>query len=78
VTYALGLLGFLRPGHHVATLAGWSPGVGRLLGGRVMPCGCLAGTYWTCGNEVIEVVDAAAERCAEGHDLNLVVESQCR
>jgi hypothetical protein len=43
-----------------------------------MPCGCLAGTYQSGSDEAIEIVDAAATSCSEGHDLNLVLGSDSR
>ena len=58
----------------VRSILGWTPGLRTLLGGRVLPCGCLAGTYQTWSNRVVVILDARYEGCGdEGHRLHLVL-----
>ena len=35
----------------------------RGLGGRLLPCGCLVGTYETYDGEVVTTIDAQGQRC---------------
>jgi hypothetical protein len=37
----------------------------RGLSSRLLPCGCLTGVYETYSNEIIVVVDARGQACAE-------------
>ena len=46
------------------TFFGWSPGLRMTLGGRVLPCGCLVGSYETWRGDVVEVLDARDDRCS--------------
>ena len=56
------------------TFFGWSPGLRITLGGRVLPCRCLVGSYETWRGDVVEILDAHDERCTErGHATDLIV-----
>lgn len=45
-----------------------------LLRGRVLPCGCLVGTYETLDGAVVSILDARGERCAAaGHIENVLL-----
>jgi hypothetical protein len=55
----------VRPGQRVFTILGWTPGLRRLMGGHVMTCGCLVGSYETCQGDFIEIVDVPSRTC--GH-----------
>ena len=58
----------------VRSILGWTPGVRTLLGGRVLACGCLAGTYQTWGNQVVVILDARCEGCGhESHRPHVVL-----
>ena len=44
------------------------------LSGRVLPCGCLVGSYETWEGSVVDVLDAHDERCHEAaHADNAIV-----
>lgn len=45
------------------TILGWTPGLRSLVGGRVLPCGCLTGIYNTWGGDVVAIIDAKGESC---------------
>ena len=47
------------------TFFGWSPGLRMTLGGRVLPCGCLVGSYETWEGDVVDVLDAHDDRCGD-------------
>jgi hypothetical protein len=47
----------------VLTLWGWTPSLRTIVGGRVLPCGCLLGEYETWGAEVVTILDAHDPRC---------------
>ena len=56
------------------TFFGWSPGLRITLGGRVLPCGCLVGSYETWDSGVVDVLDAHDDRCIDrAHVTNSVV-----
>jgi hypothetical protein len=58
-------MGFLRfaPDSLATTWCGWTPGLKSLVGGRVLPCGCLAGTYDTWMGATVVILDARSARC---------------
>ncbi len=63
----------LRPSKAV-TIFGWTPGLRALVGGRVMACGCLSGTYATWTDDVVVIIDARGECCPHGwHAVNTVL-----
>jgi hypothetical protein len=46
----------------------------RGLGGRMLPCGCLVGTYETYDGEVVTTIDAPGARCVNSrHRLHQMV-----
>ena len=51
------------PDSLVPTLLGWTPGLKSLVGGKVLVCGCLVGTYRTWRDETVAIVDARAGGC---------------
>jgi hypothetical protein len=56
------------------TILGWSPGLRIALGGRVLPCGCLVGSYETWRGDVVDVLDAHDARCRERvHAIDSIV-----
>jgi hypothetical protein len=56
------------------TILGWSPGLRMALCGRVLPCGCLVGSYETWDGDVFDVVDAHDERCTDrSHATNSLI-----
>jgi hypothetical protein len=56
------------------TIAGWTPGVRTLVEGRVLPCGCLIGTYETWTRKLVTIVDARGDTCSDGaHAMNAIV-----
>ena len=56
------------------TFFGWSPGLRMTLGGRVLPCGCLVGSYETWERGIVDVLDAHDDRCTEAaHADNSIV-----
>jgi hypothetical protein len=62
------------PDSIVRTILGWTPGLRTLVGGRVLPCGCLAGTYHTWGSQVVVILDAKDEACDDArHRHNAVL-----
>jgi hypothetical protein len=60
------------PGIIALTVLGWTPGLRRIVAGRVLPCGCLVGVYerWTGG--CVEILDGRCENCELNHEVNLV------
>jgi len=64
----------LVEGQKAWTVAGWTPGLSRLVGAKHYPCGCLAGVYETRREELAEIVDAVGPDCRNSsHALNMVV-----
>jgi len=61
------------PGIIALTVLGWTPGLRRIVAGRVLPCGCLVGVYerWTGG--CVEILDGRGENCELNHKVNLVL-----
>jgi hypothetical protein len=56
------------------TIAGWTPGVRTLVEGRVLPCGCLTGTYETWTGGLVTIIDARGDRCPNrAHATNVIV-----
>ena len=56
------------------TFFGWSPGLRIGLAGRVLPCGCLVGSYETWHGDVVEILDAHDDRCTDrAHTTNSIV-----
>lgn len=51
-------------GSRARTFFGWTPGL-RLVSGRVMPCGCLTGTYDAAGGDSLTILDEPASTCAD-------------
>lgn len=49
------------------TILGWTPGLRTLVGGRVLPCGCLTGIYNTWTGDVVAIVDAPSDACPHAH-----------
>ena len=47
------------------TIAGWTPGLRRLVEGRLLPCGCLIGIYETWTRVNVTIIEIPAESC--GH-----------
>jgi hypothetical protein len=46
----------------------------RALGGRLLPCGCLVGTYETYGGATVWMVDAVAPDCdLPAHRANAIL-----
>lgn len=67
---------FLSPSREATatTILGWSPGVRALLGGRVLPCGCLVGVYATWRGDAVSIIDDRAPRCPHGeHRPNALI-----
>ena len=61
------------------TIFGWSPGLRLTLGGRVLPCGCLVGSYETSRGDVVEVLDAHDDRCVDrAHATDSIVRYSAR
>ncbi|MEZ5291010.1 MAG: hypothetical protein R2745_08015 [Vicinamibacterales bacterium] len=57
----------------VPEFLGWSPGL-RFARGHRLPCGCLAGIYWTWSGHEFDVLDARCDSCRlEGHRVGLVL-----
>jgi len=52
------------------TIVGWTPGLRRLVAGRLLPCGCLVGTYETWANAVVTIIEIPADTC--GHRDHVV------
>lgn len=52
---------------HARTIFGWTPGLRSLIAGRVLECGCLAGTYETWTDEVLALIDARGTACRHVH-----------
>jgi hypothetical protein len=73
VTWVLGLSVFGAEPCRAVTIGGWTPGIRALVGGRLLPCGCLTGRYETSSQELAEIVDAAGSHCASGHRTNAVL-----
>jgi hypothetical protein len=63
----------VRPGQRVFTILGWTPGLRCVLGGHVMTCGCLVGSYETCLGDYIEIVEMRSRICGKGHCDHLVI-----
>jgi hypothetical protein len=63
-------------GRKAWTMFGWTPGLRHLLTGRVLPCGCLTGTYDTVRGERIEIMDNPNAACREQHHQLHVVLSR--
>lgn len=63
----------VRPGQRVLTILGWTPGLRRLMGGHVMSCGCLVGSYETCQGDFIEIVDVPCTCGHKEHSEHVVV-----
>lgn len=51
----------------VRTLLGWTPGLRRLIAGRLLSCGCLAGMYDAWTGEVVAVIDSRGRDCFVTH-----------
>jgi hypothetical protein len=49
------------------TFFGWTPGLRSVAGGRVLACGCLAGTYYTWRGDTVVILDAPGPACANPH-----------
>ncbi len=47
------------------SVLGWSPGVRALLGGTLLPCGCVAGVYDHWNGRRVTVIDYHGRRCPE-------------
>jgi hypothetical protein len=61
-------------GRSARTILGWTPGVRSLVGGGVLPCGCLIGIYDTWGSGTITIVDGRGEQCPhDRHRENAVI-----
>lgn len=73
LTWVLGLAAFGQKPRRAVTIGGWTPGIRALVGGRLLPCGCLTGLYETSSQELAEIVDAAGSHCASGHLTNAVL-----
>jgi hypothetical protein len=55
-------------------VAGWTPGLSRLVRAEHYPCGCVAGVYETWRKELAEIVDAVSPDCRNpNHVENIVV-----
>jgi hypothetical protein len=57
----------------VPTILGWTPGLRALLEGQTLPCGCLAGTYLTWGDQVVVLLDSKCTTCANARHRPHVV-----
>ena len=67
------------PGRRAWTFWGWTPGIERLVAGKVLACGCLIGGYDTRTGQRVEIVDAKALNCHNsGHVPNLVLHVNTR
>ena len=67
---------FLATAHDptAPTILGWTPGIRALVGGRVLPCGCLVGIYDTWKGETVTIVDSRGEQCGHiDHRDNAVI-----
>ena len=62
-------------GRKAWTVFGWTPGLRRLVQGRVCSCGCLVGLYETSGGRHVEIVDCVGLKCDAGHKNNIVINS---
>lgn len=64
----------IRRADVLPTFFGWTPGLRRLVAGRVLTCGCLVGVYETHGAAILEVVDACGPACSRAdHAPNAVL-----
>lgn len=63
-------------GRKAWTMFGWTPGLRLLVTGRLLPCGCLTGTYDTVRDERIEIMDSPNAACRERHHQLHVVLSR--
>jgi hypothetical protein len=62
------------PDSRARTVLGWTPGLHTLLGGRVLSCGCLAGTYHAWNNQVVVILDDRFDGCVnERHKRHAVL-----
>jgi len=62
-------------GLKVTTVLGWTPGVGSLVSGRTLDCGCLVGVYQMRDGSVLDILDARGpECCLDGHDVNVILD----
>lgn len=60
--------------NRVRTILGWTPGLRTFLSGRVLPCGCLTGTYETWTQGTVTIIDARGCNCPNaGHQTNVIV-----
>lgn len=55
------------------SIFGWTPGLRTGVGGRMLSCGCLAGTYEAWSGAIVELIDEHAPHCPEQHEDNMVV-----
>jgi hypothetical protein len=56
------------------TIGGWTPGLRGIVGGRVLPCGCLAGIYETWAGGRLAILDGRDPACPRAeHVDNLVL-----
>ena len=63
----------LTPGRKAFTIFGWTPGIRRIVGGRVLPCGCLVGSYETRAAGVVEIMDGPDDACSDpSHTVHMV------
>lgn len=61
------------PGSIALTVLGWTPGLRRLVAGRVLPCGCLVGVYERWSGGCVEILDGRCESCELSHKVDLVL-----
>lgn len=61
------------PGSIALTLFGWTPGLREIVGGHVLPCGCLVGIYETWTDGWVEILDGVCENCESRHQVNRVL-----
>ncbi len=67
------------PGRSAWTFWGWTPGIERLVAGKVLACGCLVGAYDTRAGQRVEIVDAKALNCDNpDHVPNFVLNVNAR
>jgi len=69
----------VAPSHpaRAGTILGWTPGVRALINGRVLPCGCLTGTYQLTAGGVAEILDARGPACdCPAHEVNAILEDE--
>ena len=63
-------------GRNAPTFFGWTPGLRRLICGRLLRCGCLIGVYEVDEAEFVTIVDHTTTGCTvPGHRVDLILDA---